>query len=468
MKLKTVPDSWLQREGRRLDCGPYMSGVFEAKVRLEKLRVKKEPLGMLTTGHSGGIFNGPRFSRNRVRSAEHGVRFVGSSSMLMADLSRLPLLRRQDAHSNKLSHLRLDPRMTLISCSGTVGRMVYVWPDMAGCWSSQHIMKVVPDSNRIPPGYLYAYLTSRFGVPLIVGGTYGAIIQHIEPHQIAGLPVPRLGDSLEREAHELVEKAASKRSAACRAQKDGIALLEDAAGLPPLDPILSSTTHSVTVLPSGRIQARFDAFFHSLYHQHVLNALTEAQEGLKSVEEIAEQVVERARFKRTEVDDPNHGVPFFGTSALIWADPVPRYLISRATWNLADYVVAPKTLLIPRSGQLSGIIGTAVLPYGSVAGGAVSEDAIRVHCSSEDVAGYLFVALTSEYGRRQLKARAYGSSIPHLDVNQIRQVLVPFPAKGVRSKIGKLGASTAKLRHEAIELEDQARMLVEQAIEDPA
>ena len=468
MKLKTVPDAWLQREGRRLDCGPYMSGVFEAKVRLEKLRARKEPLGTLTKGHNGGIFNGPRFSRNWVRSAEHGVPFVGSSSMLVADLSRLPLLRRQDAHSTKLSHLRLDPQMTLISCSGTTGRMVYVWPDMAGCWSSQHIMKVVPDSNRIPPGYLYAYLSSRFGVPLVVGGTYGAIIQHIEPHQIAGLPVPRLEDSLERETHELVEKAASKRAAACRAQKDGVALLESATGLPPLDTLLSPTMHSVTIMPSGRIQTRFDAFFHSLYHQHVLHALSEASGDLRSVEEIADQVVERARFKRIEVDDPDYGIPFFGTSALMWADPVPSYLLSRGTWNLSDYMMAPNTLLIPRSGQLSGIIGAAVLPYGSVADGAVSEDAIRVYCSSEDVAGLLFVGLTSEYGRRQLKARAYGSSIPHLDVNQIRQVLIPLPTKEVRSKIAKLGASTAKLRHEAIQLEHQARLLVEQAIEDTA
>jgi type I restriction enzyme S subunit len=52
-------------------------------------------------------------------------------------------------------------------------------------------MRVVPDAEKIPPGYLYAYLSSKFGVPLVVGGTYGAIIQHIEPEHIANLPVPR-------------------------------------------------------------------------------------------------------------------------------------------------------------------------------------------------------------------------------------------------------------------------------------
>ena len=31
-KMKSVPSSWLQRDGRRLDCGPYMSGAIEARV----------------------------------------------------------------------------------------------------------------------------------------------------------------------------------------------------------------------------------------------------------------------------------------------------------------------------------------------------------------------------------------------------------------------------------------------------
>jgi len=29
--IKTVPSTWLEIEGRRLDCGPYMSGAIEAR-----------------------------------------------------------------------------------------------------------------------------------------------------------------------------------------------------------------------------------------------------------------------------------------------------------------------------------------------------------------------------------------------------------------------------------------------------
>jgi hypothetical protein len=32
MKTKSVPSMWLERDGGRLDCGPYMSGGLEANV----------------------------------------------------------------------------------------------------------------------------------------------------------------------------------------------------------------------------------------------------------------------------------------------------------------------------------------------------------------------------------------------------------------------------------------------------
>jgi type I restriction enzyme S subunit len=122
-----------------------------------------------------------------VEDPEHGVPFLTTSSLLQADLSNLSLLSKKDAQSRQLSFLEIKPGMTLITCSGSIGRMAYARADMEGVWSNQDIMKVVPDPDSIKPGYLYAYLCSRFGVPMIASGTYGAIIQHIEPQHIADL-----------------------------------------------------------------------------------------------------------------------------------------------------------------------------------------------------------------------------------------------------------------------------------------
>ncbi len=324
----------------------------------------------------------------------------------------------------------------------------------------------MPDAEKIPPGYLYAYLSSKFGVPLVVGGTYGAIIQHIEPEHIANLPVPRLGAAFETKVHGLVERSAQLRSEAAQLLVDATTELENLVKLPHLEVPPSPTPFSTNAVSSSVLQARLDGFFHSRFHSEALAALARTQ--TKALSELSSGIVEPLRFKRVAVDDVSFGVPFFGTSPLFWTDPTPNYFVSKKMRNIEHYLVDRKCLLIPRSGQLSGIIGSIVLPYGDIVGGAVSEDAIRVYFESEEDAGFGLVALTSEYGRRQLKARAFGSSIPHLDVKHIGLVRVPDPGAPQREKLGAKGARVAQLRDEAVRVEREARLLLEAKIEKGA
>ncbi len=156
---RPVTSAWLDLNGRRLDSSPYVSGAFEAKVLLETLRAEKVPLRQLTVN----IFHAGREGRRYVETPEYGVPFLGSTDILNADLSTLPLLSKRQVASNPL--FTLQEGWTLITRSGTVGRMAYVRPDMAGMACSEDVMRVVPNANKILPGYLYAYLSSRFGVP---------------------------------------------------------------------------------------------------------------------------------------------------------------------------------------------------------------------------------------------------------------------------------------------------------------
>lgn len=464
-QCKAVPSKWLENNGRRLDCGPYMSGAIEAKELLKKHRT--EPLSDLTAGYNGGIFNGPRFPRIYVENRAHGVPFLGSTDILHADLSFLSLLSKKQVDANPA--LILDEGWSLITCSGTIGRMAYARSDMKGMAGSQHFMRVAPDSENIDPGYLYAYLSSRFGLPIVVSGTYGAIIQHIEPNHIADLPVPRLGQ-IEKQVHDLVQEAANLRTKASEAVDDAMRALQQAAGMVGLhDHVSSGVGFGVRAVSSSNLIKRMDAVFHSPFHSEAVAVVSASSVGATTVEKIAESIVEPKRFKRVQIEDEEFGIPMFGTTALMWANPQPSFLTPKTMRGIDELIVDKKTVLIPRSGQVSGIIGTAVLPYGKIIGGAVSEHAIRIRCRNEIDAGYLFIALRSEYGRRQLKSRAYGSSIPALDVEQVGQIVVPdLQDRDVFEKIGKMGLRSAELRGQAIELENQARSLVEHAIEEAA
>lgn len=204
---------WMVRQGLRLDAKPYLSGAFTTQRLLERLPVEKVPLKEVTAGHAGGIFNGPMFKRVYLTDPGHSVPFIGSKDMLVADLGGVPRLRKIDAESRQLHYLKLEPGMTLIACSGfNAGRRAYARPDMAGAWSSQHVIKVAPDQDKIQSGYLYAFLASRFGEVLVKEGVYGSAVKHIEPHHIEDLPVPRFGDAVENEIHELIQGAAELRA----------------------------------------------------------------------------------------------------------------------------------------------------------------------------------------------------------------------------------------------------------------
>ena len=150
MKEKLVPSAWLVQQGRRLDCGPYLSGAVEAKLLLRGLPVRCSELRELTHGYEGGIFKGPMFSRNYVSNPNFGVSFLSSSGILHAEFTYADLLRWIDANSPRLAPLQLEEGMTLVSRSGTIGRMAYTRAEMNGMWSSEDVISVRPRTpNRL-------------------------------------------------------------------------------------------------------------------------------------------------------------------------------------------------------------------------------------------------------------------------------------------------------------------------------
>jgi type I restriction enzyme S subunit len=372
------------------------------------------------------------------------------------------LLGKKDAYSPALSYLRLEEGMTLISCSGTIGRMVYVRSDMAGMWSSQHIMKVVPDPDRIPPGYLYAFLSSKFGGPLVVGGTYGAIIQHIEPHHIANLPVPRLGEQVEMRAHELVQDAAEQRSTAATLRAQTLAIVVAELGW--RAPTKRSLCTSVSSLLLAR---RIDAFHHSVpvvaARQTLSSHPTSAPLGDKVID-----VFEPNRGARRKVSDPAYGIPFLSSSEMFHLDPQGDYLVSLRTPHVERLLIGASDVLLPRSGQLGGIIGRAVLPLPGNYGCAASEHLVRVRCKNPEDALYVWSILASEAGYFASIGTAFGSSIPSLACDLLHELKIPWFTGVTRRQIEETAAKVTALLSSAIEKDHMAVHTVESAIEEAA
>jgi type I restriction enzyme S subunit len=444
--------------GYRLDCSPYLGGALETKVLLEKLLLRKDPLHTLTTGFDGGIYNGPKFSRTWVESPEYGVPFVGGSAMLYADLSDLPLLSKKQAHGRQLRHLELQPGMSLISCSGTIGKMVYARADMAGIWSSQHILKVVADPAKVPSGYLYAYLSSKFGIPLMVSGTYGSIIQSLGPNNIKDVPVPRLGDALEHEIHSLVEEAATLRAKAIALRRDARRTVESALDWKTPSKQLWRSVESPEVI------RRVDAHFHS-FGSDCARAVLAAKSKGKRIRDFAVAIFCPDRGAREKVDSAEFGVPFLSSSDVFHVAPTAEFLISRRTRNFQSFILSGEDVLLPRSGSLGGVIGRAVLPLPNNYNQAGSDHLIRVRCRSVRDAHYLWAILASKPGYVAVLGTAFGSAIPSLDAQLVGDLDFPALPDKEREKITDQVSESVQAAGRAMKLEDDARELLVRTLE---
>jgi hypothetical protein len=464
LKEKIVPSAWLEQEGRRLDCGPHLSGAMEAKLLLAKLSVTKVPLCKLTRGGLAGIFNGPRFPRSYVVDETQGVPFLGSTDILSADLSYLPMLAKHQVKAQP--ELLVDEGWTLISCSGTVGRMAVSRPDMKGMAGSQHFMRVVPDPERVQLGYLHAYLSSRFGVPLIVSGAYGSIIQHIEPPHIANLPVPRLGDRVERQAHEKVGEAARLRSEYQDQVRTATRKLFEAVGL---KDITSGSWHK------GSPDLGFTRKIDSTASLRALNfnprflqlCDTIRARAFRPLGELCKPGTLRrgGRYRRIEAER-EYAYQMIGQKEIFWLRPEGRWIAKKCVDD--DVFVEAGTTLIAGAGTLaeSEVYCRSEFIWGCAVERAYSELFTRVVAEpAVMLPGCLFAFLRSEAAFRMLRSISFGTKLQYPHPQFIHSLPVPYPEQRVRGEVHDLVVDAYERRERSVRLEDEAVALVERAIE---
>jgi len=452
-KWKVVRSTWLESGGRRLDCNPYMSGALEAKEAL-----KRVPVVQKLSDVSERIFHAGREGRVWVDDPRYGVPFLGSSDILSADLSGLPLISRKQVNRNPL--FTLDSGWTLITRSGTIGRMAYARPEMAGMACSEHVLRVVPKAEDIPSGYLYAFLSCRYGVPLVVAGTYGAIIQHIEAEHIAGLDIPRFSESLEREVHEKIERAAVLRTNSAskirKVAEEFDAIFNDLG----LD---GKSELSVSAAQSSALQVRMDAEYHNPRATRIRERLKEHSHA--SIDDWCDDIFLPGIFKRIHVDGPESAAPYFTGYSLYWNEPEPKGYLSKATKLFDQVSLVEGMVLVQAFGQEGGLTGRPVWVGRHLDGTTTTHMLVRLIVKDRSKAAYLYGFLNSLLAYRQISCLTYGGSIPHFDVAGIKTVLIPRLSAEKEEQIAQQVLAAVAARDEALQLELDARKIVESLIQ---
>lgn len=361
------------------------------------------------------IFIGGRARRVYVKDRKHGVPFLSSSDILQADLENVKLASKK--YTPNIEEMTLQKGWTLITRSGTIGNCAFANAKHAQKLASEDVIRLVPN-NILKQGYIYAYLASKPGYSLLTQGTFGAVIQHIEPAFVASLPIPVLPEAFQQEVDNLIQESARLREEATDALDKAISYFNQEY------PIKDRTSVCYTKKLKS-LELGFAAYNNNI---EVDGFIAKYDSNSLKIADITSSVFAPPLFKHIYLSQDN-GYPFMTGSELTKFNMrYYRWLSPRGVKNIKDYVVKKGTLLLYKSGTTDGgILGNVFIADKKLDGCCLSDHVIRIVFNDDKMAYWAFAFLRSNGAIKMLQRLATGTMIPFITPERVSNMLIPAP-----------------------------------------
>ncbi|MCP4702422.1 MAG: restriction endonuclease subunit S, partial [Gammaproteobacteria bacterium] len=223
-----------------------------------------------------------------------------------------------------------------------------------------------------------------FGVPQVVSGTYGAIIQHIEPEHIKDLPVPELPREVKIKSDRLINNAANLLTGFLKELETATTEFFKSVGLSDINAFI---WHGL---------GRDLDFFHSFPNKESLRALNFNSRFKSLVKDIKTAswhplgeiclpgtLRRGGRYKRIDAEPP-HAYSLIGQKQLFALRPQGRWIAKSSAGE--DVFVRPGAVLVAAQGTLgeSELYCRSAFIWGKGLENAYSEHLLRV-IADEDI-----------------------------------------------------------------------------------
>jgi type I restriction enzyme, S subunit len=457
---------FIYRGDSRLDATAYSAEASRALAAIDAIPGFHSPLGQLCGTIWHPVQNQARSNFKRIYvDKKHGVPFVGSREMFF-----LPLRpeRSLSLRIPKLSDLMVPEGWLLITRSGTVGNVLYVYNRLSKCAITDHAIRIQP--TRAPAGFLYAFLAGRFGKPLITQGMYGSTVDELEPKHIASIPVPLFDQPTRDEVHTKIVQAYRLRDQANELLDEAELELYDKMGVDPFDECDIEYFGDPAKLKAFEIDAselgeRFDATCHIPTARSAVDKLAKGKHKLVPLVERVRSIYLAPRFARVYVD-AEHGTPLLqGSHVLMMRIHALKYISNSQTERIERWLIRAGTVLI----TCSGTIGRVAVATKRMDGWAASQHILRVNAEPGVThPGFLAAFLMTGFGQHQLKARIYGGVVDELTDIDTASCVIPDVGFTDQETIGAKVCRAFELRDVANDLEDAAVGEVEGLISEHA
>lgn len=341
----------------------------------------------------------------------------------------------------------------MVTGFGTIGNTRLVSKHQDGVCYANNVCRIMANNN-IPNGFIYAFMTSKYGYAQLNNNASGSVVRYIEAPGIKRTLVPRLSETFQMKVDDLIQETVRLRANAAEALKKAHELINNQFSTA-LPRFTNSVVSSKTIFSSQL--HRFDSnYYVSAGKFYDLLVRTEFQ--WKSLGELSERIWRPDIFKRTYV---KNGIPFLSSSDIMLSIPQSEKQISRRMPNSDAFLVKEKWILVPRSGT----IGEVVYTTSQHAQKLVSEDVIRIIPNDILRSGYIYAFLSSSIGKALIQRSIFGSVIQHIEPPLLETIPIPVLSDIKMKEIADLAEIHRMCWGKAAELELEAISLVESEIE---
>lgn len=441
----------------------FEASVFDlvAKQAREKVFQSRWPVVNIwgDTPFAKKVFVPGRVKRIYVdKNVPGAVGFLGSAEML--DVRPIPfkwLLK----DAPQFSQFLVEKGWVLLSCSGTIGNVVYVSDTLSHFLVSQHAIRIVCDY----PGYMYSFLKTTLGRVLVNSNKYGAVISEIEPDHLGDIPLPRPSSDLQIRIHNLIVQSYDLRDESNALFAEAEKILLEALRAQPLEQLQpryldEESNGRIFEVKLSETEGRLDASYHIPLINTILQSLKGTDLELATIGDsrVSERIVLPGHFKRI-YSSQALGIPLIGGRELYELDAGGKYLASsQYSEKLKSEILIKENMILISA---KGTVGKVVLVPKHWDGWAISSNIISVVPSSSDIAGYLYVFLSSPYGQELINRNIYGAVVDIIEPCHVAQVQIPIlKDKVVQKQINDLALEANQKRYNAYLSEKQAINMV--------
>ncbi len=368
-----------------------------------------------------------------------------------------------------ISELRLKENTLLLTRSGTIGTVSLVSKTTKGKVYSDDVIRVT-FKNIVDLGYSYTFLKSKVGNIVLQTNGYGSVITHLEPEHLQETFIPNAPYDIKNRIHKLIMDSFKLRDESNELIDEATALLVDELKLPSIEEFKQNNINNSTGINCFNVKLsnmvrRVDASYHLPIVDAIVEHLKKHSAEVVTIgdKRISKKVILPGRFKRVYVDE-GYGRVFIGGKQLGELDPSNKKYLSlihhgeRITQQLELH--ENMTLI-----TCSGTIGKVTMVGKQWESWTANQHIIRIVSANEDIAGYINIFLSSEYGYQLIKRFTYGSVVDEIDDNHVKQIAIPL-LKNIETKnmINSLALEAKQKRYEAYLLEQEALKIMDEEV----